>query len=275
MAQKQGVDITSVQGSGPDGRVVKRDIEDAVKHGTGGGAPAAEGAAGAPGEDRRIPHTQKRKVIAKRLSESKFQAPHYYLKITADMETVMNARSVLNWKVPEKVSFNAFLVKLTAMALGMNPGVNASWQEDAVVEFGSVDIGLAVDLGNGLITPVIRNCRNKGLLAIDREMKDLIKKAGEGKLTPDEYSGATFSISNLGSFGIEEFTAIINPPGSAILAVGKIEKKPAAGDDGSVQLRPRMTMTLSCDHRVIDGAAGAKFLSDLKEMLENPVSALY
>jgi pyruvate dehydrogenase E2 component (dihydrolipoamide acetyltransferase) len=191
------------------------------------------------------------------------------------METVMNARSVLNRKVPEKVSFNAFLVKLTAMALGMNPGVNASWQEDAVVEFGSVDIGLAVDLGNGLITPVIRNCRNKGLLAIDREMKDLIKKAGEGKLTPDEYSGATFSISNLGSFGIEEFTAIINPPGSAILAVGKIEKKPAAGDDGSVQLRPRMTMTLSCDHRVIDGAAGAKFLSDLKEMLENPVSALY
>jgi pyruvate dehydrogenase E2 component (dihydrolipoamide acetyltransferase) len=276
IAEMKGIDIAAVRGSGPEGRVVKRDIEKALSEGQGVPLSAETKTGAVPaGGDRRIPLSQKRKIIAKRLSESKFQAPHYYLKITCEMETLLEARKRLNAGLPEKVSFNAFMIKLSAMALAANPGINASWQGDAVLQYGSIDIGLAVDLGNGLITPVVRNCRNKGILAIDNELKELIRKAGEGALLPEEYSGATFSISNLGSFGIEEFTAIINPPGSAILALGKVEKQPVAGPDDILQIRSRMTMTLSCDHRVIDGTLGAKFLSDLKGMMENPIRSLY
>lgn len=282
LADRKGIDLAQVSGSGPAGRIVKRDIEEYTPAAAAPAAGAeATGAAAytrpapKPGEDKTIPVTGKRAVIAKRLAESKFSAPHYYLKASANMKGVIAGRSMLNAELPEKASFNAFLIKLAAEALKRHPNVNASWEGDAIREFGSIDIGLAVDLGNGLITPIVRNCGNKGVVAIDAELKDLIGKARDGKLAPEEYTGATFTISNLGSFGIEEFTAIINPPGSAILAVGETRKTPVVGDNDEITVEPIMKMTLSCDHRVVDGAAGGRFLSELRQIIENPIRVLY
>jgi pyruvate dehydrogenase E2 component (dihydrolipoamide acetyltransferase) len=278
LADQRGIALSDVQGSGPGGRVVKRDIEsyearpsEAAAAGAGEyGRPAL-----APGEDRTIPVTGKRAVIAKRLAESKFTAPHYYVKASADMAGVIAGRNALNAELPEKASFNAFIIKLAAEALKKHPNVNASWEGDVIREFGSIDIGLAVDVGNGLITPIVRNCGNKGVVAIDGELKELIQKARDGKLVPEEYTGATFTVSNLGSFGIEEFTAIINPPGSAILALGETKKQPIVGENDEISIRPIMKMSLSCDHRVIDGAAGGRFLHDLVRIIENPIRVLY
>lgn len=279
LADERGIDISEVSGSGPAGRVVKRDIESytpaAAAEQAGTAAAAYTRTALAPGEDRTIPVSGKRAVIARRLSESKFGAPHYYVKSSADMSKVIAGRTALNSELPEKVSFNAFMMKLSAEALKRHPNVNASWEGEAIREFGSIDIGLAVDLGNGLITPIVRNCGNKGVVTIDGELKDLIRKAGEGKLAPEEYTGATFTISNLGSFGIEEFTAIINPPGSAILAIGETKKQPVVGEGDEILIKPMMKMTLSCDHRVIDGAAGGRFLNDLRRIIENPIRVVY
>jgi pyruvate dehydrogenase E2 component (dihydrolipoamide acetyltransferase) len=250
--------------------------------GSAGGAAAAGGAGSfapaatmAPGRNETIPVAGKRAVIARRLAESKFSAPHYYLKNSVKMDAAMDARKQLNAELPEKVGFNAFLIKFAAEALKRHPAVNASWQGDHILQFGSIDVGLAVDLGNGLITPIVRNCGNKGIVTIDRELKDLVRKAGDGKLQPEEYTGATFTISNLGSFGIEEFTAIINPPGSAILAVGEIVKSVVVNDDDEIDVAQVMKMTLSCDHRVIDGATGGRFLHELKRIVENPVRVLF
>lgn len=280
LASDRGIDIAQIAGSGPGGRVVKADVENFVPGATTGGAAAASGgfspaAAMAPGQDVTIPVAGKRAVIARRLAESKFTAPHYYLKNSVQMDAAMGARKQLNAELPEKAGFNAFLMKFAAEALKRHPEVNASWQGDHILQFGSIDIGLAVDLGNGLITPIVRNCGNKGIVTIDRELKELIAKAGEGKLQPEEYTGATFTISNLGSFGIEEFTAIINPPGSAILAVGEIAKTVVVNDNDEIDVAQIMKMTLSCDHRVIDGATGGRFLSELKKIVENPVRVLF
>ncbi len=280
IASDRGIDIAQVPGSGPGGRVVKADVEGFE------GAPAAaaeEGAAEArrvtaalPGEDRTIPVNRMRATIAKRLGESKFQAPHFYLQLSVDMRGILSARTRLNKEVPEKVSLNAFMIKFSAEALKRHPNVNSSWQGDHIIEYGSVDIGLAVEMSaGGLITPVVRNCGNRGIVDIDADLKELIGKARDGGLQPEEYSGATFSISNLGSFGIEEFTAIINPPGSAILALGNTEKTAVFDENDNMSVVPKMKMTLSCDHRVVDGAAGARFLNDLKRMMEDPARALY
>ena len=228
-----------------------------------------------PGQNQNIPVSGRRAVIARRLAESKFSAPHYYLKSSVQMDGTLAARSKLNKELPEKVGLNAFFIKFAAEALKRHPEVNASWQGDQIVQFGSIDIGLAVDLGNGLITPIVKNCGNKGLVTIDQELKGLIQKAGENKLAPEEYTGATFTISNLGSFGIEEFTAIINPPGSAILAIGETKKSVVVNDDDEIDVAQMMKMTLSCDHRVIDGATGGRFLFDLKRIMETPIRALY
>ena len=282
LAADRGIDISQIAGSGPGGRVVKADVESFVP--AGGGGAAASGAAGggfsgaaamAPGQDVTIPVAGKRAVIARRLAESKFTSPHYYLKNSVQMDAAMGARRQLNAELPEKVGFNAFLMKFAAEALKRHPEVNASWQGDHILQFGSIDIGLAVDLGNGLITPIVRNCGNKGIVTIDRELKELIAKAGDGKLQPEDYTGATFTISNLGSFGIEEFTAIINPPGSAILAVGEIAKTVVVNDNDEIDVAQVMKMTLSCDHRVIDGATGGRFLSELRKIVENPVRVLF
>ncbi|HUX13770.1 MAG TPA: dihydrolipoamide acetyltransferase family protein, partial [Spirochaetia bacterium] len=276
LAAQKGVDLRNIRGSGPDGRVVTKDVEaytpqPAARSGSGAGINAA----GTPGQDVSIPVSGRRAVIARRLSESKFSAPHYYLKASVEMERVIQARNMLNSELPEKVSFNAFIIKFAAEALKRHPNVNASWKGDQIVQFGSIDIALAVDLGQGLITPVVRNCGNRGVADIDRELKELIKKAGTGQLKPEEYTGAGFTISNLGSFGIEEFTAIINPPGSAILAIGELRKTPVVDENDLVVIRQIMKMTLSCDHRVIDGAAGGRFLNELRRAMENPVRVLY
>jgi pyruvate dehydrogenase E2 component (dihydrolipoamide acetyltransferase) len=278
LAHERGVDLNRISGTGPGGRVVKSDVERYVPTSPGvsrPGAGFAQAAAMQPGENQSIPVAGKRAVIAKRLAESKFSAPHYYLKSSVEMDGAMAARATLNKEIPEKAGFNAFLMKFAAEALKRHPEVNASWQGDQILQFGSIDIGLAVDVGNGLITPIVRNCGNKGVVTIDQELKLLIQKAGDGKLAPEEYTGATFTISNLGSFGIEEFTAIINPPGAAILAVGEIKKTVVVNSDDEIDIAQIMKMTLSCDHRVVDGATGGRFLYELKRIIENPVRALY
>lgn len=277
IASDRGIDIRQVPGSGPGGRIVKADVEGF----TPSAAPAAaSGAFSAtavlqPGQDNKIPVAGIRGVIARRTSESKQTIPHYYLKSSVRMETAMGARKQLNAELPEKVGFNAFLIKYAAEALKRHPVVNSSWQGDHIIQFGSIDVGLAVDLGNGLITPIVRNCGNKGVVQIDAELKELIGRAGSNKLTPEEYTGATFTISNLGSFGIEEFSAIINQPAASILAVGSIDKTPVVNEKDEIEIAQIMKLTLSCDHRVIDGAAGGRFLYELKRIIENPVRVLF
>ncbi len=267
IAGDKNIDLSTIQGSGPGGRIVKADV---IKAGT----PAST-AAHQSMQDERIPLTKIRSVIAQRLGESKFSAPHYYLKVSLSMESIIDARKALNAQAAEKVGMNAFFIKFVAEALRRHPEVNASWEGDAIRRFASIDIGLAVDRGNGLVTPVVRNCAAKSIVEIDAELRVLIQKAGDNKLRPEEYSNATFTISNLGSFGIEEFTAIINPPGSAILAIGATQKQPVVGTDNAITIEQRAKFSLSCDHRVIDGAVAARFLAYFKDIMEYPVRALF
>ncbi len=277
LADKHGIDIGSVRGSGPEGRVVKRDVEKAARR-TGGEEAESEAVTGTPARltTETRPISRKRRIIAQRLSESKFNAPHYYLKVSAAVDSLFAARRELNRTRPDaKVSFNAFLLKLAAETLKKHPQVRSGWQGDSIVTFGSIDIGIAVAQRDGLITPVVRDCGNKGILRIDAELKELVRRARSGKLTPDEYENAVFTVSNLGSYGIEEFTAIINPPGSAILAVGAVQKQKIYDESEEGILRSMLKLTLSCDHRVVDGAVGALFLRDFKDSLENPIHALY
>jgi pyruvate dehydrogenase E2 component (dihydrolipoamide acetyltransferase) len=215
-----------------------------------------------------------RRTIAARLSQSMFSAPHYYLTAAIGMDALLTARKELNEGRNRKLSLNAFLIKLTAEALKRHPRLNASWSGDSIRLFARADIGLAVALEDGLITPVVRDCSSKGIEAIDAELADLVERARAGKLKPEEYAGAGFTISNLGSYGIEEFTAVINPPGSAILAVGAVMREPIAGPGDVIAVQSRMRATLSCDHRVIDGAVGAAFLDALRGMIENPFRTL-
>ena len=285
LAQQKGVDLRSVRGSGPGGRVVRRDLD-----GLAGGAAAVAGPAAravspppalqpGPG-DQVVPVSRMRQVIAKRLSDSMYTAPHYYLTVAVGMDELLAARARLNSGRDRKISVNAFLMGIAARALERHPRVNSTWNGDTILQHPTADIGLAVALPDGLITPLVRDCGHKGIAAIDTELADLIEKARAGKLAPPEYTGATFTISNLGAMGIDEFTAIINPPGSAILAVGAVRKEPVVENDAksasgdAVVIRQRMRVTLSCDHRIIDGAAGAAFLRELADMLENPLLAL-
>lgn len=267
LAQQQGIELGDVAGSGPGGRIVKHDLDR---------VPAGE-RTGATGEGvaQEIPVSAKRRVIAKRLSESKYSAPHYYLTAVVDAGKLVSARKALNDRTDRKVSFNAFLIRFAAEALKRHPMVNASFRGDTILRFGSADIGLAVAQPDGLIAPVVPDCWNKGIIKIDEELRDLVERAQEGKLKPEEFSGATFTITNLGSFGIYEFTAIINPPGSAILAVGEIRQEAFEQEPGGVGFRSVMHLTLSCDHRVIDGAVGARFLKTLAAMMEDPIQVLY
>ncbi len=277
MAQDAGLDLRTISGSGPGGRIIKRDIEKALEE----GAKPVTMEVPAPSPviptlaDETIKVSQKRKIIAQRLSESKYSAPHYYLKVTVRMDEILQARKALNARLTNKISMNAFLIKFAAEAIKKYPIVNATWNGDTITKHGSIDIGLAVAQPDGLMTPVVRNCANKGIIAIDDELKGLIQKAQNNRLQPEEYTGATFTITNLGSFGIQEFTAIINPPGSAILAVGEIRKEPVVEENDQILIQSDMKLTMSCDHRVIDGAVGAAFLKELKDMLENPIRTLY
>jgi pyruvate dehydrogenase E2 component (dihydrolipoamide acetyltransferase) len=279
LAAQRGIDLAALRGSGPEGRIVKRDLEAAPA----GAAPAAGRAGFTPSApellkpgpgDQSVPVSRMRKIIAKRLSESMYTSPHFYLTVAVGMDELLGARAHMNAGREKKISVNAFLMALAGRTLARHPQVNTSWNGDTFLRHASADIGLAVALPEGLITPVVRDCGRKGIAAIDAELVDLIARARLGKLAPEEYSGATFSISNLGTSGIDEFTAIINPPGSAILAVGAVRKEAVVREDDSIVVRQRMRITLSCDHRVIDGAVGAAFLRELADMLENPLLAL-
>ena len=278
LAQQKGIDLRSVRGTGPGGRVVRRDLDGLA---AGAAAPAGAGTVAraaapvlqpGPG-DQVIPVSGMRKVIAKRLSDSMYTSPHYYLTVAVGMDELLAARSRLNGGRDRKISVNAFLMGIAARALERHPRVNSTWNTENILQHPTADIGLAVALPDGLITPLVRDCGHKGIAAIDMELAELIEKARAGKLAPQDYTGATFTISNLGAMGIDEFTAIINPPGSAILAVGAVRKEPVVEND-TVVIRQRMRITLSCDHRIIDGAMGAAFLRELADMLENPLLAL-
>ncbi|AQT69616.1 Dihydrolipoyllysine-residue acetyltransferase component of pyruvate dehydrogenase complex [Anaerohalosphaera lusitana] len=273
IAQEHGIDIEQIEGSGPDGRVVEADVKKAVEQGTTGKtAPAA--AAPAEFTEKTEKVSQKRWLIAKRMTESKFSAPHYYLKVSVQMDDLMASRSRINEKLDGKISLNAILLKLIAQTLTKHPTVNASWNDDSITMHGRVDIGVAVAQKDGLIAPVVRNCETKTIRQIDSELRDLIDKARTGSLSSGSYSNPTFTISNLGAMGIEEFTAIINQPASAILAIGQITPTPIINGSGEFDAAKIMKLTLACDHRVIDGAVGAAFLSELKQTLENPLQAV-
>lgn len=269
LARQRGLSLESLRGSGPGGRIVKRDVEKAPD--PGGTAPAAWND---DGIEKRQPAAGKRKVIADRLAASMREAPHYYEKVRAGMDGLLAARKRLNQNRDRKLMLNSFLIKFAAEALKNHPAVRSSWQDGDIVTYGRIDIGLAVALDDGLITPVVRDCGSKSITDIDAELAVLIEKAQNGKLQPEEYSGSIFTISNLGAWGIEEFTAVINPPASAILAVGAARKEPVVSAGGAVGVETLTTLTMSSDHRVIDGAAAAAFLVDLKGLIEYPVAAL-
>lgn len=281
MAREKGIDITKVQGSGDHGRVTKRDVEN-FKPGTSAAPASKEGKAAAPvvlpkvvGEEsfEDINISQMRKTIAKRLAESKFSAPHFYLTMEINMDKAVEARKSINEISPVKISFNDMVIKATAAALRQHPDVNVSWLGDKMRKNHHVHIGVAVAVKDGLLVPVIRFADNKSLSHIAVEVKDLAQKAHEKKLQPADWEGSTFTISNLGMFGIEEFTAIINPPDACILAVGGIKETPIV-KNGQIVPGNVMKVTLSCDHRAVDGAVGSAFLKTLKGLLEDPVRIL-
>ncbi len=262
VAEDRGVDLRRVQGTGPGGRIVVADVENAPLR------PAV--GAGTVREDQTVKHTQMRRTIAKRLSAVHEEVPVFYLTATYDMQGFVDLRKQLKAQLPDvKVSYNDILLKAVAKALVDHPDVNASWGKNAIVQKGAVDIGVAVALDPGLITPVVRNCDQRSLSDIASTVRELAGRAKSGKLAPEEYSDNTFTVSNLGMMQIEHFTAIINPPASAILAVGAIENVPVVVD-GALTTGWRMKVTMSCDHRVIDGAVGAAFLQSLRKYVENP-----
>ena len=276
LAEEMGVDIARVPGSGPGGRVVKRDVEAAKASGVAApvDTPATWASDGAEYED--IPTSQMRKAIAKRLVTSIGPVPTFYLTVDVDMGRVIEARKSINVMLEKdgmRVSINDILLKAIAAALRQHPNCNAQWHDGFVRRFNAVHLGVAVAIEDGLITPVIKNAHAKGIVQISAEVRELAGRAREKKLMPDEYTGSTFTVSNLGMLGIHEFTAIINPPESGILAVGGIVETPVVVD-GEVTVRPRMRITMSCDHRVIDGAQGARFLQTLQGMLEEPTAIL-
>ncbi|HBD99114.1 MAG TPA: pyruvate dehydrogenase complex dihydrolipoamide acetyltransferase [Gemmatimonadetes bacterium] len=276
LAEEMGVDIARVPGSGPGGRVVKRDVEAAKASGVAApvDTPATWASDGAEYED--IPTSQMRKSIAKRLVTSIGPVPTFYLTVDVDMARVIEARKSINAMLEKdgmRVSINDILLKAIAAALRQHPNCNAQWHDGFVRRFNAVHLGVAVAIEDGLITPVIKNAHAKGIAQISAEVRELAGRAREKKLMPDEYTGSTFTVSNLGMLGIHEFTAIINPPESGILAVGGIVETPVVVD-GEVTVRPRMRITMSCDHRVIDGAQGARFLQTLQGMLEEPTAIL-
>ncbi|MCE2683018.1 MAG: pyruvate dehydrogenase complex dihydrolipoamide acetyltransferase [Cryomorphaceae bacterium] len=272
MAQEKGIDIASVPGSGEAGRIVKRDVDHYVPYTAPASVPMYSAPAGTESfEDETV--SQMRKTIARRLAESKFTAPHFYLTLDIDMDNAIAARKSLNSTEGVKVSFNDMVVKAVAMSLRQHPAVNSAWLGDVIRRNHHVHIGVAVAVEDGLLVPVVRFADTKGFQQIGNEVREYAKKAKDKKLQPSDWEGNTFTISNLGMFGIESFTAIINPPDSCILAVGGIKEVPVV-KKGQVVPGNVMKVTLSCDHRVVDGASGAAFLQTFKGYMENPVTML-
>lgn len=283
LAQDKGIDLQQVRGSGDNGRIIKRDLENfqpqAQQAPQAVQQPQKQAAVGVPqftpGQEgySDTPLSQMRKVIAQRLAESKFSAPHFYLRMTITMDKAIEARKAINEVSPVKVSFNDLIIKAAAMALRKHPEVNSSWMGDFIRQNQHIHVGTAVAVDEGLIVPVVKFADQKSLAQISQEANVLIEKARIKKLQPQEFTGNTFTISNLGMMDIDEFTAIINPPDSCILAVGKIAPTPVV-ENNQVVVRQLLKLTLSCDHRVVDGAVGARFMQTLKAHLENPVTML-
>lgn len=273
IAKDAGIDLQHVQGTGPHGRIVRSDVEDAKRFGTGGSGLIRRN----PNEITAVPNNNMRKVIAKRLLESKQYVPHFYLTIECNIDKLLDTRkdlndcaAVIDGKPAYKISVNDMIIKAVANALKKVPNANASWTDDAIMLYNNVDVAVAVAIDGGLITPIVRNADQKTLPAISNEMKDLAARARINKLAPEEFQGGGFSISNLGMFGIKNFSAIINPPQSCILAVGAGEER-AIVKNGKIDVANMVSFTLSCDHRVVDGAVGAEFLAAFKECVERPV----
>ena len=276
IAEEKGIDLRALAGSGDNGRIVKRDLSQAPAA-VAAAAPAAAPVvfASVSGEERftEMPVSQMRKTIARRLAESKFSAPHFYLTIDIDMDQAMAARAQINEVAPVKVSFNDMVIKAAALALRKHPKINSSWLGDKIRFNEHIHVGVAMAVEEGLLVPVVRFADSKPLSQIAQEVKVYGGKAKEKKLQPADWEGNTFTISNLGMFGIEEFTAIINPPDACIMAVGAIRQEPVV-KKGQIVVGNRMKVTLSCDHRVVDGASGAEFLQTFKQLLEGPVRML-
>ena len=276
MAEQAGLDLAAIKGSGPHGRIVKADIDAARGRAAPAAAaakPAVAPAAGLPAYTE-LPVSGIRKVIARRLVEAKREAPHFYLTIDCEIDALLKIRQDLNAHSDKyKLSVNDFVVRAAALALRQVPAANASWAETAIRRYHAADISVAVAIPDGLITPIIRNADAKGLAVISNEMKDLADRARAGKLKPEEFQGGTFSVSNLGMYGIREFAAVINPPQGAILAVGAGEQR-AVVKDGALAVATVMSCTLSIDHRVVDGVVGAEFLAAFKKLIENPLAML-
>jgi pyruvate dehydrogenase E2 component (dihydrolipoamide acetyltransferase) len=281
IAAEMGVSLDSIQGSGPQGRIVAADVKNAKPSASSAKESPAQSAAPvalkaptttAPTlETKIIPLSAMRRTIAKRLAESTGPIPHFYLTADYDVTNLMSVRQQLLEISGVKVSLNDFIIRAVALALRHHPAVNSSWGDDAITQHGEVHVGVAVATPDGLITPVIRNADQKSVVDIATEVRALADKAKNRKLKPDEYQGSTFTISNLGAWGIEEFTAIINPPNAAILAIGTAEARPVVDANRQVVIRDRMKVTLSCDHRIVDGAIGADFLKTLRMYLEQPL----
>jgi len=282
LAKENNIDIAILKGTGDEGRIIKRDVENFVAQrqtaptavvSTPQKTVAHVSSADSAVNYEEVRVSQMRKTIARRLGESKFSAPHFYLKIEVLMDKMMETRKNMNEFAPSKISFNDLIVKAVAMSLRQHQAVNSSWMGDTIRQNKDINIGIAVAVEDGLLVPVIHAADNKSLSQIGSETRVLAQKAKEKKLQPNEMQGNTFTISNLGMFGIDEFTAIINPPDACILAVGTIAAVPAVVD-GEIKVVNKMKLTLSCDHRVVDGATGAKFLKTLKDLLENPIGML-
>ncbi|MCS6894599.1 MAG: pyruvate dehydrogenase complex dihydrolipoamide acetyltransferase [Bacteroidia bacterium] len=269
IAREKGIDLREITGTGEGGRIIRRDVEaHLAQHIQKPSVPTTALPTSAAYSDQ--PLTQMRKTIARRLTASMQEAPHFYLTISVSMEKVSQWRAHLNQLSDVKISFNDFILKACASALRKHPLLNASWTGESIRLYHEIHIGFAVAVEEGLIVPVLRHADRKGLAEIAKETQTLAEKARQRKLSPEEYTGSTFSVSNLGMFGIEEFTAVINPPEAAILAVGAIQAVPVVRPNDEIAVERRMRLTLSCDHRVVDGATGAQFLQTLKQLLEEP-----
>lgn len=282
IAEEKGIDVHALKGTGENGRIVKKDVEgfSAVATSSNQPKPAQAEAKQAPqvmnfvqGEDSETPNSQVRNIIAKRLSESKFTAPHYYLIVEINMDKAIEARKEINSLPDTKISFNDMVIKATAMALRKHPQVNSTWHADKIVHHGNINVGVAVAIPDGLVVPVLKNADQMNYNQISAAVKDLAGRAKSKGLKANEMEGSTFSISNLGMFGIETFTSIINQPNSAILSVGAIIEKPIV-KDGQIVVGNTMKLSLACDHRVVDGATGAEFLQTLRTYLEQPLTLL-
>ena len=281
IANAQNIDLSKITGSGPGGRIVKRDLESAPAVSTSVvkevKPPATISPAPAAGQDQRIELSSMRAIIAERLLASKTQIPHFYLHVELDAEPLMGLLKQANIAAGEKsnkLTINDVILKAAASAAVAEPRVNASFDGNAIIQYADVNLSVAIALDDGLVTPVIRSAQAKSLLEISLEVKDLAQRARSKKLSPDEFNGGTITVSNLGAYGINSFDAIINPPQAMILSIGGIVKKPVVDNDGKIVVGARMDVGISCDHRVVDGAVGASYLSELKKRLENPASIL-